>query len=277
MTIFAAPFTRSYNSSDWIHPNPVHAFGRNTNQTYDIAPVGSRNPYTWQAIALDDENFVYFDRISPGTSYADAVFRHTETSGRFYKAITYWNGNGWTTRLSDGSMIVFPESYQAKKMADGAPYEIVGPAGNKLVLRRDADRNLQEIRTAHGVITIAHDDSGYITRAQDNEGRWVSYQYNSDGMLVSAIYSSGSERHYEYDDFRMTVVRDEKGHVLLRNQYANGRNILAQQFEDGNVYRYLYQWTSNGQYAERAGVLLPDGTQRIIETGSSVSGYLKRQ
>ena len=110
---FSVPFTRTYSSSDWMHPNPVHAFGKNANQTYDIAPVGTRNPYTWQAIVLEDGDFLYFDRISKGASYYDAIYRHTETDGRFYKAITYWNDNGWTTKLADGSLIYFPESYAA--------------------------------------------------------------------------------------------------------------------------------------------------------------------
>jgi hypothetical protein len=37
---------RGYNSGDYLFPNRVHAFGKNTNHPYDIAPVGTRFPYT---------------------------------------------------------------------------------------------------------------------------------------------------------------------------------------------------------------------------------------
>ena len=90
--VFKVPLTRSYSSADWVHSNPVHAFGRNSNHPFDIAPVGSRNPYTHQMICLEDGDFLYFDRVSKGTGYADAVYQHTETSTRFYEATQSWNG-----------------------------------------------------------------------------------------------------------------------------------------------------------------------------------------
>jgi hypothetical protein len=139
--VFKVPLTRTYVSNEWVDRNPVHAFGRNSNHPYDIAPIGTRNPYTYQMIVLEDGDFLYFDRISKGTGYADSVFQHTETSTRFYKAIQSWNGKGWTTRLADGSEIRFPESYNAKNLAQGAPTEMIDANGNHLVLRRDPQRN----------------------------------------------------------------------------------------------------------------------------------------
>jgi hypothetical protein len=88
--------------------------GRNSNHSYDIAPRGSRWPYTFITLVLEDSDFLYFKRISDGTGYADAVFMHTETSTPFYKATIAWNGNGWTLRLADGTEVRFPESYNAK-------------------------------------------------------------------------------------------------------------------------------------------------------------------
>lgn len=273
---FAVPFTRAYTSLDWFAPNHVHAFGKNANHTYDIAPLGTRNPYTWIAIALEDGDFLFFDRISKGTSYSDALYRHTETGGRFYKAINYWNGDGWTTKLADGSVISFPESYKAKKIADGAPTEIQDARGNKLHLARDADRNLQEIRTDHGhVIRISYNDRGWIRRIEDDQDHWVAYLYNSDGMLVTVIPSSGKRRDYEYDDTLLTVVRDESGNILVSNTYDQGR-IVAQQFADGQVYEYSYQWSPSGQYIEEAIVRLPDGSQQAFGTAPSIPDYVKQ-
>jgi YD repeat-containing protein len=218
--VFQVPLTRTYASNDWISQNKQHAFGWNTNHPYDIAPLGTRNPYTYQLLALEDSNFVYFDRISKGTSYADFVSQHSETSTRFYGATTKWNGNGWTTRLTDGSEIQFPESYQAKNLAQGAPTEISDGNGNRLELKRDGRRNLQQILTPHGHwIKFQYDDQSRITRADDDAGNWTKYAYDVSGTLADVVLSSGRERHYSYDKLSMTKIFDENGNLLLRNWY----------------------------------------------------------
>ncbi|HEY6248794.1 MAG TPA: hypothetical protein VI685_02470 [Candidatus Angelobacter sp.] len=272
---FPVPFTRAYTSLDWLDPNPVHAFGRNSNHTYDISPLGGKPLFSSLDIALEDGDFLHFERISRGKGYSDGLYRHSETSGRFYKAIIYWNGRGWTTKLADGSMIFFPDSYGAKKIADGAPIEIDDAAGNKLRLERDANRNLLQVRTPHEQsIRLLYDDQGRIARAEDDAGHWVAYSYNRDGMLTNVVYSSGKKRRYEYDGTNLTVIRDEEDNILLRNLY-HYRQVVAQQFANGEVYEYSYQWSRNREYAQSATVRLPDGTQQTIQTGSSVPNYLR--
>lgn len=271
------PFTRTYNSGDWVHPDRVHAFGRNTNHPYDIAPLGARYPYSWQEIALEDGNFVYMDRISDGTGYVDAVFRHTETSGKFYGAMTYWNGDGWTTRLADGSLILFPESYSGKRMADGAPYEIDDAAGNKLLLKRDGKRNLQEIRSPHGhAIRLDYDDRGRIRRAQDDGGNSVSYEYGPGSTLVAVKASSGAARYYEYEQELITAVRDEHRNLLVRNGYDHGK-LVVQEFPDGEIFRYDYRWAPAGTYTESVVVRPSSGGEEATETGVFVPDSMKRQ
>jgi YD repeat-containing protein len=263
--VFQVPLTRTYASDDWIHQNPVHAFGRNSNHPYDISPEGSRNPYTYQLIALEDSDFVYFDRISNGTSYADAVYQHTATLTRFYKATQAWNGDGWTTRLADGSEIRFPEAYNAKSMAQGAPVEMRDSSGNRLELRRDAARNLQEIRTPHGHwIRFSYDGWSRIVRVEDDAGNWARYEYNADGMLTGVFDSSGRARHYSYERTLMTEVADEKQHVLLRNWYE-GNRVVKQEAANGGTYAYRYKLSPNRRYVESAVVTLPDRTTHEVE------------
>lgn len=262
---FRVPLTRTYASDDWINPNPVHAFGRNSNHPYDISPEGTRNPYTYQLIALEDSDFLFFDRISTGTGFADAVFEHTETSSRFYKATTAWNGDGWTTRFADGSELRFPEAYNSKSMAQGAPTEMRDPQGNRLQLLRDPQRNLQQIRTPHGhAINFVYDASSRIVQAADDAGHWARYTYNADGMLTGVFTSSGRERHYLYDRTLMTEIADEKQHVLLRNWYQSNK-LVRQQVGDGATYRFDYKWSSNKRYVKTAMVTLPNGSTKSIE------------
>jgi len=273
--VFQVPLTRTYVSNEWVDQNSVHAFGRNCNHPYDIAPIGTRNPYTYQTIVLEDADFLYFDRISKGTGYADSVFQHTETSTRFYKATTRWDGHGWTMKLADGSEILFPESYNARNLAQGAPYEIHDPNGNPLKLDRDPQRNLKQITTPHGHwIRFTYDGSSRITRAEDDAGHWARYEYNTEGMLSSAVLSSGRERHFENSGVLMTQVTDEKGRILVHNWYRN-RFLYRQQFFGGNVYSYRYNWTQQQTYPRAVYVTLPDSSEKALSVESSVPEFVK--
>lgn len=273
---FDVPLTRTYNSGDYIHSNPVHAFGKNANHPYDIAPLGTRNPYTYNMITLEDSEFLFFDRVSEGVGYADAIFQHTETSTRFYKAVTAWNGDGWTTWLPDGFSIWFPESYQATNMAQGALTQMRDAQGNSLTLLRDSKRNLLEIRTPHQhSIKFKYDDESRITHAQDDQGNWADYRYDENGMLRDVILSSGRQRHYSYDGVLMTVIEDENRKVLLRNSYQ-GRVVSAQDFGNGQIYSYAYTWSDNRYYAQSAEVTLPDKTVVNVGTANSVPDYTSK-
>jgi YD repeat-containing protein len=274
--VFDVPLTRTYSSHDYIHPNPVHAFGKNTNHPYDIAPLGTRFPYTYQIIALEDGNFVYFPRVSKGTGFADAIFQHTETSTSFYKAVTAWNGNGWTTWRTDGMAILFPESYNAKSVAQGAPVGILDAQGNVLRLIRDAARNLGEILTPHNHwIKFRYDDQSRIVRAEDDQGHSATYRYDNNGMLTDAVLSSGHARHYSYDGILMTAVSDENGKILVRNFYRSS-SLVRQDFGAGQTFTYQYSSAATGgPYAETAEVTAPAGRIVTIETGDSVPELVK--
>lgn len=172
--VFDVPLTRSYSTD--FPANRVQAFGALSSHPYDISPVGTRRPYTYMMLVLEDGDYLYFKRISKGGGFADAVYMHIETSTKYYKAIIRWNGDGWTLRLADGTEIRFPEAYNAKSLAQGAAYEVRNAAGDVLTLHRDAARNLQEIRTPHNHwIRFQYDDESRIVQAEDDAGHWVHY------------------------------------------------------------------------------------------------------
>jgi YD repeat-containing protein len=273
--VFKVPFTRTYNSGDYIHPNRRHAFGINTNHPFDIAPLGTRNPYTYEMLALEDGDYLFFDRVSAGTSYLDAIFQHTETSTRFYKAVTKWNGDGWTTSLTDGTRIEFPEAYGSTNMAQGALTAIRDGQGNKLELVRDGQRNLMEIRTSHGrTMKFKYDEQSRIVSAEDDHGQWARYQYNSNGMLTDVVSSSGRERHYTYDGHLMTSIEDEKHKMLVRNTYRD-KTMVGQDFGNGQTFSYDYSSTSGGPYADSVVVTMPSGERIEVEAASSVPEFMK--
>jgi YD repeat-containing protein len=273
--IFDVPLTRSYRSRDWVSANPVHAFGRNSNHPFDIAPIGSRNPYTYQMLVLEDGGFLYFDRVSKGTGYADAVYLHSETSTPFYKATQSWNGTGWTMKLADGSEIIFPESYNATNLAQGAAIEMRNAKGDRLQLKRDAQRNLQEIKTPHGHwLRFSYDSLSRIQRAEDDAGEWGEYEYTGDGMLMNVVLSSGRQRHYEYQEGLMTRISDEAGRTLVHNTYEN--SILRQQeFGNGDDYSYEYDWKPGAYYPDKVSVTLPNQKTHEIPVADSVPEFVR--
>jgi YD repeat-containing protein len=268
------PLTRTYDSQDWIHPNPMHAFGINSNHPFDVAPLGHRNPYTYQLLALEDGDFLFFDRISKGGGYANSVFQHTETATAFYGATQRWNGRGWTMQMTDGTKLLFPESYSAKNMAQGAASEMIDRNGNKLQLVRTPKRDLQEIRAPRGgAIYFTYDDGSRITKAEDNKGHWAKYAYDDRGLLTDVVLNTGIERHYAYDGVRMTSVTDQNGHVLVQNKYHNG--WLVEQDSDAGRYKFEYDSEPPYTYARRAIVIFPNGSQSAIQTADSVPDYVK--
>jgi len=271
----SVPLTRTYSSMDWTHANHEHAFGRQANHPFDIALLGTRNPYTYLILDLPNGDYIYFERISTGTGYNDAVYQHRETSSRYFKAIIRWNGDGWETKLQDGFLILFPESYSAKNMAQGAPTEMQDAAGKVLRLKRDSRRNLQEIETPNGhYIRFTFDDHDRIVRAEDDHGGWAQYQYNQDGYLVDVVHSDGNERHYTYSAHFLTWIRDEKGRVLVHNYYEDYK-IVRQELGEYGVYLYHYSMGPNNRYSERTTVVLPNGSLQTVVTGNLVPKLLK--
>lgn len=274
---FEVRLNRTYTSQDWIHSSADHAFGINSNHPYDIAPVGKRNPYSEVEIVLEDSDLLYFQRISSGTGYSDAVYRHSETSSSFYKATLRWVGDGWEVDLEDGSKIHFPESYNARNMAQGAPTWMMDQHGDKAEMIRDGQRNLLEIRTPRGRSLRFHYDShDHIVRAEDDRGDWAAYSYNADGLLTDVVRSDKHERHYSYEGDLMTDVRDESRHLLVHNSYDAGW-IVRQDFPNGASARYAYDYgQGNRHYAQQVTVTFSDGSVKKAVTGDSVSFVLKR-
>jgi YD repeat-containing protein len=246
------------------------AFGVGTNHGYDVCPTGSRFPYGYMDLNLEDGRQIHFLRVSKGTGYEDAVFRHSETSSEFYGAQVAWNGNGWTLTFRDRGQVVFPDSYYAKNCAQGAPFEIRDGEGHRVQLQRDKSRNLQQLISPSGRrISFKYDDLDRIIEADDGAGNIRKYSY-AYGHLKTV--SDGEQILYEfeyqillraagYDPYLMTSVRDGNGKELLRNWYADGSRVSMQKLGDGEVYRYDYLLGKKNEIVETI-VTLPGGGEK---------------
>jgi YD repeat-containing protein len=257
--------TRTYfawNLSSW-------AFGVGTSHPYDICPTGTRFPYTYMELNLEDGYKVYMPRVSKGTGYADAVFRHDRSSSEFYGAQVAWNGNGWTLTFRDGRKIYFPEAYHATNFAQGAATEMVDAQGHRIQLKRDNVRDLEELISPSGhTIKFKYDSRDRIVEAQDDGGHIREYAYDRSGHLDTV--SDGSQVLYRfeyqrllndagYDPWLLTAVLDGEWKVLLKNKFLAGQ-VSEQRLADGEVYRYEYRM--EGRQVVQTTVVLPSGEKK---------------
>jgi YD repeat-containing protein len=247
------------------------AFGVGGNHPYDIAPTGTRNPYTYMDLNLEDFYQVHMLRISKGESFTNAVFRHSDTSSEFYGALSAWNGSGWTLDFPDGWTFFFPESYAAKNYAQGAATLMLDADDNRIQLKRSNVRNLEELISPNGhTIKFKYDSSDRIVEAADDAGHVRKYSYDyrghvetvSDGTKI--LYRLEYERLINdkgYDPWLLTAIFDGDWHVILRNKYLWGR-VTEQKLADGEVYRYEYRL--DGRNVLQTTVTLPSGKKKLF-------------
>lgn len=266
--------TRTYRVWD----SHSRAFGIGANHPYDIAPTGTQNPYTYMGINLEDGRPMRFRRISKGGGYADAVFRHDETSSEFYDARVVWNGNGWTLTFADGRRFLFPDSYHATRLAQGAPYEICDGNNHCIHLKRDQRRNLAQLTSPSGrTITFKYDSAGRIVEAADDAGNIRRYSYDASGHLESVADGSHVLYRFDYepilhdpgyDPYLITQIRDGAGKVLLQNSYADRSRVSEQRLANGEVYHYdyLFRYDKNRRQSDIVETIVrgPNGERKFL-------------
>jgi len=252
--------TRCYRAWD----THSRTFGRNTALSWDLFPVGSRQPYTFiDVVPCDGYSFRYV-RISKGTGYADAVYEHRLTNTPFLGSQISWNGNGWDLKLRDGSLYLFPESYNAKKPVDGALIEFRNKTGTVVKMDRAERRNLKKISTPDGrLISFEHDNADRLIAAQDQHGRKVTYLYDHGGRL-SEVRGLKLTTRYGYKDTYLMYIEENNRHVIEFN-YQAGR--ISQLMLPGHgTYRFRYDFDSRDEnQARRAIVTGVDGAVSKID------------
>jgi RHS repeat-associated protein len=241
--------SRTYLANDSFS----RSFGVATTLSYDMYLIGDIFPYTFQELILNDGARVRFDRISPGTSYVDAVYAHVSAQDPFYGARLSWNGTltvgNWKLVLQDGTTYTFPEASASTNPRCQAPTQITDRHGNTVQLQRAATSNSQtgcqllKVVSPNGrFISLTHDTQGRITQAQDNSGRTVSYAYDTAGRLSTVTDVASGVTTYTYSDQnQMLTIQDARGIVYLTNQYDSSGRVVQQTQADGGTF--LFKWT----------------------------------
>jgi predicted Zn-dependent protease len=253
--------TRCYRSWD----NTARTFGRNTTLSWDLFPVGSRQPYTYIEIIPCDGNPLRYERISKGTGYADAVYEHRTTNTAFLRSRISWNGNGWDLKLRDGSLYLFPESYYAKKPIDGALIEFHDAGGQAVKMTRRERRNLKRISTPdQRWISFEHDTADRIMTVEDHQKRKVNYLYDHGGRLAE-VRGLKAVRRYTYDNTYLMKV-EENSRLIADFEYDETGKIGRLTLPNQGTYRFRYEYDrADEDRAVRSVVTAPDGSTNKFE------------
>src|SRR5215213_9945189 len=270
----AVTLTRTYRQRDTIS----RAFGIGSTHPYDMFLVGDTFPYTYQEVILPDGGRIRLNRISPGTSWTDAVYEHTSSPTIFYKSRLSWNGNGWDLKLKNGTTYVFPEAFNVARAAQGGLIGIRDRYGNFLKLDRTSVGNLTKITTPNGRwIELTYDASNRVTQAKDNIGRTVNYTYDASGRLwkVSSPHMASetfTETVYTYDtSHRMLTVTDPRGNQFVANVYDTSGRIIKQTQADGSTFLFSYTTNSGGKVTQTD---LTDQRGNVRRVSFDANGYI---
>ena len=257
--------TRCYRSWD----NTARTLGRNTALSWDLFPIGSRQPYTYIEIITCDGQRLRYERISKGTGYADAVYEHRETATPFLGSRFSWNGNGWDLKLRDGSLYLFPESYYAKKPVDGALIGFHDATGLALKLERRERRNLKTIIAPdQRSITFEHDSSDRVIKAEDDQKRRVEYRYDHGGRLVE-VQGLRSTTRFKYANTYL-MATEENGRQSAEFDYEDKNRLSRITLPDGRSFRIRYDYDPvDKDRIIRAFVTSPDGSVAKFEITSN--------
>lgn len=253
--------TRTYRPRDTVS----RPFGIGTTHPYELLIVGDKSPWTYADIIPPDGSRLHYERISPGTSFSDAVYEHTSTPTWFYKSILAWNGNGWDLKLKDGTVLVFPDAEFASRPPQAALTGIRDRYGNTLTLTRHALRNLTKITSPNGrAIEFTYDTSARITQARANSGRMLTYTYDAGGRLARVTDPTGGVTAYTYDaSYRLLTIQDARGIVFLSNEYDTAGKVIKQTQGDGTTYQFTYTPNGGGK-ATQTEVTDPRGNVRQV-------------
>jgi len=230
-------FTRtSLPLDDWS--KRFHFYVRDV---YDPNLYGDRFPYTYLVWQLPDGAKIRYQRISPGTGYADAIYEHFGAAPVFGGSRLNWNGDGWDLSLTDGTTYLSPEAYQSTVPKQGSLVGIFDKDGNEVRLSRTANGDLTEIHSPTGRwIRFAYND-GRMVQAKDSSGQIVDYDYDSEDRLETVRYPTGHTTTYSYDSSnRIIKVEDSSNGFVLENKYDSNGLVTEQKLADGRTYNFRF-------------------------------------
>jgi len=239
---------------------------------YDPFLFGDRLPYTYVQLLMPDNTHVYYKRISKGAGYSDAVYECDVALPTFFQSRINWNGWGWDIALEDGTTLLSPEAYNAKRPQQGSLAGIFDNDGHEVRISRRANGDLTEIKSpSEGWIRLTYSQDK-IVEAKDSLGNVVEYHYDGQDRLETVEYPEKRGLTYAYDSSnRIIDVLDVHGNSILKVLYDSAGRVIEQRLPSGSKYSFRYGLMQDGMnpWVEISGPRMD--TNRVTLDGSGYS------
>lgn len=250
--------------------NRSRSFGIGASTSYDMFIIGDGKKFSWVALAQPDGSQIRYERITPGTGFAEAVFKNTTAPNEYLGSIIFWEKGNWTIRLMNGTEFTVQSCSPATNHPGQCGVSEIRSKGEKVTIKRDRDGNIVRITSPHQhFIAVTNDEAGRIRRAEDDAGHWVNYEYDPAGWLKKAQTWRGEIDEFRYDNhFNMIWVGEKdpkttpgKYKFTVTNRYDEKNRFKWQKVDFGNsvqIFAATYHEDAAGNIRQ-TDVQSPDG------------------
>jgi YD repeat-containing protein len=225
-------------------------FGIGATHDGELYLIGDGARFQYASLILAAGTRINFARVSPGTSFWNAMYEHRESIGEWQGARLGWTGVSWALREMDGSLSVFKgcdgptDSCSILKTRDAD--------GHSITYRRNSQGRLARMEAGAAWIAFDYDAEDRITRAYDSTEHQVRYEYDGSKRLSRVIGDEGTVRRYTYTaaDQMATVIEPETD---IENFYDAGGRCVRQinRFPDASPYVFDFTYrVDNGRVVQ---------------------------
>jgi YD repeat-containing protein len=167
--------------------------------------IGDSARFQSASLIRGTDSRVDFTRISPGTSFWNAMYEHQGTVGDWQGARLGWTGTNWALRKRDSTLAVFQG---CGSVGSCSILEARDADGHVVTYRRDDRGRLARMEAGRRWIAFDYDSMNRITRAYDSTPHEVRYEYDAAGRLSRVVGHDGAVRRYTYTprDQMATIV-----------------------------------------------------------------------
>ncbi len=214
---------RTYRSGFHIQ----REFGVGTTHNGGRLLEGDAERFSWVGFTDSDASDVRFERVSHGTSYANALFEHRSSTSEWQGAQLGWVGSGWAVRRSDDGVLMFQGCGENDNPHCWILWERDSD-GHRVDYKREASGRLLRIEASpERWIAFDYDDKNRITRAYSSDKEEVRYTYDQRGRLSLVRAVNGEQTHYKYSD-RDEMISIDTPTMLIENTFDKSGRVIRQ-------------------------------------------------
>ncbi len=237
-------------------------FGIGTTHTGEQYLAGDER---FQRVSLIQANGsrIEFARTSPGTSFVNAMFKHSSSPSEWQGARLGWTGGPWALRQTDGSLSVFHACDDDEgPSCSSSMIKSRDSDGHSIYYRRDRSGRLLKMEAdADRWIAFDYDAKDRIVRAYSSDKQEVHYRYDGAGRLTTVTSSDGAIRRYTYTELDELATISEPG-ASIQNFYESGRVVRQINYfkDEPEPYAFDFTYHVTAGVVERTESRQSDGT-----------------